>query len=106
MRTEPSESSSDASNHASSSQSNTLDAKLGWPPFSIGWRLARKALGFRGLMDVISPEGNQLVKGSHGRVTDDPRQGPLFISSEPSLAGSGTLPATEVAELMLSHVFG
>jgi hypothetical protein len=57
-------------------------------------------------MDVISPDGNQLVKGSHGRVTDDPRQGPLFISSEPSLAGSGTLAATDVAGLMLSHVFG
>jgi len=82
-----------------------LDPQLAWPPFSIGWRLARKKLGFRGLMDVISPEGNQLVKGSHGRVTDDPRQGPLFISSEPSLAGSGTLAATDVADLMLAHVF-
>ena len=83
-----------------------LDPKLVWPPLSIGWRLARKGLGFRGLMDVIAAEGNQLVKGSHGRVTDDPRQGPLFISSEPSLAGSGTLAATDVAELMLAHVFG
>lgn len=82
-----------------------LDPKLGWPPFSIGWRLARKKLGFRGLMDVISADGDHLVKGSHGRVTDDPRQGPLFISSEPALAGSGTLAATDVAELLLKHVF-
>jgi predicted AlkP superfamily pyrophosphatase or phosphodiesterase len=83
-----------------------LDPGLLWPPLSIGWRLARKKLGFRGLMNVISAEGNDLVKGSHGRVTDDPRQGPLFISNEPSLAGSGPLAATDVAELMLRHVFG
>jgi hypothetical protein len=57
-------------------------------------------------MNVIAAERNDLVKGSHGRVTDDPRQGPLFISSEPSLAGSGTLAATDVAALMLKHVFG
>lgn len=82
-----------------------LDPKLAWPPLSIGWRLARKAMGFRGLMDVISADGDHLVKGSHGRVTDDPRQGPLFISSEPALAGSGALAATDVAELLLAHVF-
>lgn len=83
-----------------------LNPKLASPPFSIGWRLARKKLGFRGLMDVISADGDHLVKGSHGRITEDPRQGPLFISSEPSLAGSGTLAATEVSELLLQHVFG
>jgi predicted AlkP superfamily pyrophosphatase or phosphodiesterase len=82
-----------------------LDPRIAFPPFSIGWRLARKGLGFRGLMDVIAADANHLVKGSHGRVTDDPRQGPLFISSEPGLAGSGTLAATDVAELMLKHVF-
>ena len=71
----------------------------------LGWRLARKAMGFRGLMNVISADGDHLVKGSHGRITDDPRQGPLFISSEPALAGSGTLAATDVAELLLRHVF-
>jgi hypothetical protein len=54
---------------------------------------------------VISADGDHLIKGSHGRVTDDPRQGPLFISSEPSLAGSGTLAATDVAGLLLQHVF-
>jgi predicted AlkP superfamily pyrophosphatase or phosphodiesterase len=83
-----------------------LDPELLWPPLSIGWRLARKGLGFRGSMNVIAAERNDLVKGSHGRATDDPRQGPLFISTEPSLAGSGTLAATDVAGLMLKHVFG
>jgi len=82
-----------------------LNPKLAWPPFSIGWRLARKKLGFRGLMDVIAADAPELVKGSHGRITDDPRQGPLFISDEPSLSGSGPLAATDVAALLLSHVF-
>jgi hypothetical protein len=58
-------------------------------------------------MDVISPDDDRLVKGSHGRVTDDERAGPVFISSEPGrVAGSGTVKATDVAELMLGHVFG
>jgi hypothetical protein len=56
-------------------------------------------------MDVISPDDDSLVRGSHGRVTDDERAGPVFISSEPGLGGSGTLPATDVLGLMLSHVF-
>jgi predicted AlkP superfamily pyrophosphatase or phosphodiesterase len=82
-----------------------LDPKLFWPPLSIGFRLAKKALGFRMLMDVISPDATQLVKGSHGRMTDDPRHGPLFIGSDPSVAGQGPLRATDVADLLLSHLF-
>lgn len=82
-----------------------VNPKLLWPPLSIGWRLIKKKLGFRTLMDVISPDATELVKGSHGRVTEDPRQGPLFISSDASIGGTGTLAATDVAELLLAHVF-
>jgi predicted AlkP superfamily pyrophosphatase or phosphodiesterase len=82
-----------------------LDPKLSLPKAAIGWRLAKKVMGFRTLMDVISPEDDSLVRGSHGRVTDDEREGPVFISSEPGLAGSGTVQATDVLGLMLSHVF-
>jgi hypothetical protein len=81
-----------------------LDPKLAVPKAAIAWRLLKKGLGFRTLMDVISPEDDRLVKGSHGRLTDDPRQGPLFISSERSL-GSGSVRATDVLGLMLAHVF-
>jgi hypothetical protein len=62
-------------------------------------------LGFRTLMDVISPDDDALVRGSHGRVTDDPQAGPVFISSEPALAGQGRLEATDVLGQMLAHVF-
>jgi predicted AlkP superfamily pyrophosphatase or phosphodiesterase len=82
-----------------------LDPKLALPKASIGWRLAKKMLGFRTLMDVISPDEDALVRGSHGRVTDDPQAGPVFISSEPALAGQGHIQATDVLGQMLAHVF-
>jgi predicted AlkP superfamily pyrophosphatase or phosphodiesterase len=82
-----------------------LDPKLGLPKAAIGWRLAKKMMGFRTLMDVISPEDDSLVKGSHGRLTEDDREGPVFISSEPGLVHPGTVQATDVLGLMLSHVF-
>jgi predicted AlkP superfamily pyrophosphatase or phosphodiesterase len=82
-----------------------INPKLTSPKAAIGWRLAKKMMGFRTLMDVISPDDDSLVRGSHGRVTDDERAGPVFISNEPSLVGSGTVQATDVLGLMLGHVF-
>jgi predicted AlkP superfamily pyrophosphatase or phosphodiesterase len=82
-----------------------VDPKLPVPAASIAWRLLKKKLGFRTLMDVISPEDDALVRGSHGRLPDDDGSGPLFISSEPRLAGRGRAHATDVLDLMLAHVF-
>lgn len=83
-----------------------VDPKLPLPAASIAWRLLKKKLGFRTLMDVISPDDDSLVRGSHGRISDDERAGPLLISSEPALAGRGRAHATDVLDLMLAHVFG
>ena len=47
-----------------------LDPAIRSPKLAVGWRLARRALGFRTLMDVI-PLDASLVKGSHGRLVDD-----------------------------------
>ncbi|HET9334563.1 MAG TPA: nucleotide pyrophosphatase/phosphodiesterase family protein [Gemmatimonadota bacterium] len=82
-----------------------LDPALRLPKAKIGWRLAKKALGFRYLMDVL-PLDASLVKGSHGRPTDDPSAGPLVISSEPDLLPDGPVDATAVKALLLDHVFG
>jgi hypothetical protein len=41
-----------------------------------GLRLAKRELGMRSLLDVISLKDTTLVRGSHGRLTDDPRHGP------------------------------
>jgi hypothetical protein len=81
-----------------------LDPALRAPKVSVGWRLLKKVLGFRYLMDVI-PLDASLVKGSHGRPTDAPGAGPLLMSSEPGLLPSGPVDATDVKRLLLAHVF-
>jgi predicted AlkP superfamily pyrophosphatase or phosphodiesterase len=83
-----------------------VDPKLPLPAASIAWRLLKKKLGFRTLMDVISPDDDSLVRGSHGRIGEDERAGPLLISSEPGLVGRDRVHATDVLDLMLAHVFG
>ncbi len=81
-----------------------LDPQIRLPKVKIGWTLAKKLLGFRYMMDVI-PLDASLVKGSHGRITDDAASGPLFMTSEPKfLAGAG-LPAHQVYDTILAHVF-
>ncbi len=82
-----------------------LDPALRLPKLAVGWRLAKKAMGFRTLMDVI-PLDPGLVRGSHGRLTDRDEDGPLVLSSEAGLLPAGPVDATEVKALMLAHVFG
>jgi predicted AlkP superfamily pyrophosphatase or phosphodiesterase len=69
----------------------------------IGWILLKKRLGFRYLMDVI-PLDPSLVKGSHGRVTDSPVEGPLFITQQGDLLDKRSIDATEVYDLILKHL--
>ena len=59
-----------------------LDPLLRWPTLRVARRLAQKKLGMRYLMDVI-PLDAALVRGSHGRLPDDSKDGAVFISSEP-----------------------
>ncbi|MEB2284028.1 MAG: alkaline phosphatase family protein [Polyangiaceae bacterium UTPRO1] len=81
-----------------------LDPALRLPQLKIAWTLAKKAAGFRTLMDVI-PLDATLVRGSHGRPTDDPAAGPLVMTSEPALLPERPA-ATDVKDLVLRHVFG
>ena len=74
------------------------------PKLAVGWRLARRALGLRTLMDVI-PLDASLVKGSHGRITANAADGPLFISSEARLSPDDPVAATAVKDIVLRHVF-
>jgi predicted AlkP superfamily pyrophosphatase or phosphodiesterase len=66
-------------------------------------KLLKKKLGFRTLMDVI-PLDASLIKGSHGVPPSDPANGPVFISSEPSLLPDSGIQATDVCSLMLKHL--
>jgi hypothetical protein len=81
-----------------------VDPAIRFPKLAIGSRLARRALGFATLMDII-PLDATLVRGSHGRVTDNAADGPVFISSENHLVTDGPVAATAVKELILSHAF-
>ena len=82
-----------------------VDPALAMPQLSVAATLAKKALGFRYLMNVI-PLDASLVKGSHGRVTDSLDDGPLLLSSMKSGVKKETLESTDVRDVILDHLFG
>jgi predicted AlkP superfamily pyrophosphatase or phosphodiesterase len=84
-----------------------LDPRLVAPKLTIGMTLVRRRLGFRALMNV-TPLDPSLVRGSHGRRTESPDEGPIFITSDPDRmpAEGGQVDARAVKEIVLSHVFG
>ncbi|MDQ3560064.1 MAG: alkaline phosphatase family protein, partial [Pseudomonadota bacterium] len=82
-----------------------VDPAIRFAHGAIGWRLAKRKLGLRTLLDVISLKDTNLVKGSHGRLTDNPEDGPLVISSRPELLPEGEVAATDFKQLVLDHVF-
>ncbi len=83
-----------------------VDPEIKMPMAAIASRVARKKLGFRTLLDVISLKDTKLVKGSHGRPTDDPQHGPVLISSSAQHLPSGDVHSTEFKALVLKHIFG
>jgi len=82
-----------------------VDPEIRFPMLATGWRLAKRKLGLRTLLDVISLKDTALVKGSHGRLTDDPAHGPLVISSRADLLPAGAVEATAFKPLVLEHLF-
>ncbi len=82
-----------------------FDPAIRMPKVAAGWRLLKRKLGQRTLMDVISLKDTRLVKGSHGRLTDDPDHGPLVISSTPDLLPDEAVDATAFKQLVLDHLF-
>jgi predicted AlkP superfamily pyrophosphatase or phosphodiesterase len=81
-----------------------LDPKISSPKLAIGKRLLLRKLGFRALMDVI-PLDASLVKGSHGRITDRPEDGPLIIADRADLLRTRTVAALDVKSLLLDAIF-
>jgi predicted AlkP superfamily pyrophosphatase or phosphodiesterase len=83
-----------------------LDPAIRIPALTVGWKLAKKSLGLRMLMDVI-PLDATLVKGSHGRpglVGED--DGPLFMSKRKPLLPDSPIDSAEVCALIISHLMG
>jgi hypothetical protein len=82
-----------------------FDPAIKAPKLAIGWKLAKRKLGFRQLLDLTPIRDTTLVKGSHGLITEDPTAGPLVISSEARLLPEGPVAATAFKDLVLDHVF-
>ena len=83
-----------------------IDPEIRFPLLATAWRLGKRKLGMRALMDLISLKDTALVKGSHGRLTDDPAHGPLVISSRADGLPSGPVEATAFKQLVLDHLAG
>lgn len=75
-----------------------LDPELSVPQLRLAWKLLRKKLGFRTLMDVISLDAS-LVRGSHGTCPTRKDEWPVLIGTG---ASSQPLPATEVHDRLLA----
>jgi predicted AlkP superfamily pyrophosphatase or phosphodiesterase len=69
----------------------------------VAWKLLKKKLGFRVLMDII-PLDASLVKGSHGRLTENKNDRPVFISKRQDLLSQADYAPTEVFNLLLAHL--
>ena len=82
-----------------------VDPEIRFPMLATGWRLAKRKLGLRTLLDVVSLKDTRLVKGSHGRLTDAPEHGPLVISSRADRLSGRPVEATGFKQLVLDHVF-
>jgi hypothetical protein len=83
-----------------------VDPAIRVPALKVGATLAKKALGFRYLMDVVPLDGS-MVRGSHGRLTDRFEDGPVLLTNRPDLLpAEGAVPATAVKEVVMEHLFG
>jgi predicted AlkP superfamily pyrophosphatase or phosphodiesterase len=82
-----------------------LDPAIRMPSLTVGWKLARRQLGFRTLLDVI-PLDATLVKGSHGRPTA-PGDGdaPVVITKHADLLPPREPQSVDVHGVILRHLF-
>ncbi len=69
----------------------------------IAWKLLKKKLGFRMLMDVI-PLDATLVKGSHGRIPESISDWPLLATNNKNIQLASTINPTDVCSLILNHL--
>jgi len=69
------------------------------------WKLLKKKLGFRTIMDII-PIDATLIKGSHGRIPESIDDYPIFISNNSSIELDKQLLATNIYDILQEHVIG
>jgi hypothetical protein len=76
-----------------------FDPALRFPKLKVARVLAKKALGFRYLMDVVGTDP-RVVRGTHGRLFDDLDAGPVYLSSTAE-GGADVVHAVEVKERLV-----
>ena len=79
------------------------DPAIGMLPVQVAWKLLKRRLGFRTLLDLI-PLDASLVKGSHGRIVEDPAEGPVFLTRRKELLTSDSVRSIDVCGLILNHL--
>ena len=67
------------------------------------WKLIRKKLGFRTVMNII-PIDATLIKGSHGRIPEDIEDYPILITNTETQQENATIDAVEVYKVIEDHV--
>ena len=70
----------------------------------VGIKVLKKKLGFRYLMDVI-PLDATLVKGSHGRTSEDTLDHPILVTQQSTLVKEAVVEPTDIYNLILEHIF-
>ena len=80
-----------------------LDPAIRVPALGVGWKIAKRKLGFRTLLDVI-PLDATLVKGSHGRAGGASDDGPMLITNRPASLRARELTSTDVFGVLLDHL--
>ncbi|HLG61259.1 MAG TPA: alkaline phosphatase family protein [Ktedonosporobacter sp.] len=80
-----------------------IDPRLKLPQLKVGWKLLKKSLGFRYLMDVI-PLDASLVCGSHGRADTASEDSPVLLTQQPNLLDGSVMDATDVCGVILRHI--
>ena len=78
-----------------------VDPEKNWVMARVGWKLLKKKLGFRVLMDIIPLDGS-LIKGSHGIIPKEKTDWPLVIAD--GLSPDATLSATDVYQLIWDRI--
>jgi predicted AlkP superfamily pyrophosphatase or phosphodiesterase len=80
-----------------------IDPALKAPKLKIAATLAKRKLGFRSLLEVISTDPT-LVKGSHGRPPANPDEGAMLMTKRVDLTSSRAIAPTDVFNVILAHL--
>ena len=81
-----------------------LDPAIRFPKLTVGWKLLKRKLGSRTLLDVI-PLDPSLVRGSHGRTEQPSSSQPVLITQGDLSNNTDELPVTAMRDVILDQMF-